>query len=263
MDQFTEYLSTTQFRQSFVVFIITLVLLWLTKKILIKKVAYLDDNKMERKDRSFSGIIFGILQYAIAISAIFLILIINGIDITAQLAGLGILATVIGLALQDSFSDVIQGVTIYNNNFYKVNDIVKYNGTYCIVKYFNARITKFKDVYSRNTYTICNSQIKNIEKVKNHFSYELLFKMCDSFEVLNKCTDEIVEQVSKLDGIIKCENNGCGLINVQGKHFYFSIDAKPFDYLKNNNKIYEIISRTLEKHNIELVSDKYNTANYA
>ena len=257
MDDVIKYLGTSEFLESFIVVAVTIVLLKIIKNVFIKKVAYLEDNELEKKDRSFSGIVFGILQYVIAILAVFIVLIINNVNITAQLAGLGILATIVGLALQDSFNDVVQGMTIYNNNFYKVGDLVKYNCNYCIVKYFNVRVTKFTNIYTHATFTVCNSQIKDIEKVKNGFSKELIFKMSESKSTILECINEIVDKIGKLDGIDKAFCKGCSIFDTQGKHYYICIDAKPINYFKKTIEITDLILDVLEEHNVNLVTERY------
>ena len=257
MEKFINYIQTKEFIESLVVVLISIVLLKITKALLIKKAAYMDDN-FEGEIKSIRGIIFGLLQYGICIVSIFIILTVNNVDISAQLAGLGILATVVGLSLQDSINDVIQGIIIYNNNFYKVNDIVKYNGKYCIVKFFNIRVTKFMDLDSNSTYTVRNSKINEIEKVKNNFATDLTFKFEDKYDVIMKCLNEIVDKINAFDEIENTLAVGCVKIDYYGKHFAIAYNIKPIDYFNNICRINEVILKTIEKYDITLVTEKYN-----
>ena len=143
------YFVSPAFLGSVVIVCITLVLMVVIKKYLIKKVAY--TTKDEQHQNTFIGVIFNLLQYVVILGALVLVLQLHGVNVTSIIAGLGIVATLIGLALQDTMKDVISGINIYNNNFYKVGDMVNYNNELCEVKYFWCRLicnTKRRIIFS-------------------------------------------------------------------------------------------------------------------
>ena len=160
-----EYFSSKAFLMSALIGVITLANFWLIKQFLIKKVAY-STGKDEQHRNTFLGVFFNSLQYVVTIVAFVLIMKFHGIDIGGIFAGLGIMATIVGLALQDSLKDIIAGINIYNHNFYKVGDVVRYNGEECDVKYFSTKVTKFQSILTQSTYTVNNSEITSIEKIK-------------------------------------------------------------------------------------------------
>ena len=160
-----DFITSRGFYGSLIVIVITGLILRVIKQYLIKKVAY--SGKDDQHKNTFVGVIFSVLQYVVILTAIVLIMHFNGINVVSILAGLGIAATIVGLALQDTLKDIISGINIYNNNFYKVGDMVNYNGEACDVTYFSARITKFRSITTNSTYTVCNSSIKSIEKIKD------------------------------------------------------------------------------------------------
>ena len=141
-----KYFNSTAFIGSAVVIIIASILLWLIKQYLVKKVAY--TTKDDQHKNTFIGMIFNVLQYLVIILAIVTVMKLHGVNIGSIMAGLGIVATIIGLALQDTLKDIISGINIYNNNFYKVGDMVRWNDEECDVKYFSARVTKFQSLKS-------------------------------------------------------------------------------------------------------------------
>ena len=157
MEEVINYVISEAFLKTVLIVIVTIALLELIKKYLIKVVAY--TNKDETHKNTLKGVAFNILQYAIIILAIFLILKANGLNVTSIVAGLGIMATIIGLSLQDTLKDIIMGLNIYNNNFYKVGDVIMYHDQYWEIKYFNARVTKLKSLANGSTFTIANSSI--------------------------------------------------------------------------------------------------------
>lgn len=173
-----------------------MILLVVIKKYLIKRVAY-TTKKDEQHQNTFIGVVFNVLQYVVILGCIVIVLKLHGVNITSIIAGLGIVATLIGLALQDTLKDIISGINIYNNNFYKVGDIVNYEDELCEVKYFSARVTKFKSMYSGNSYTVCNSTIDSIEKVKGNMLFSLTFDfetdknaIYEAYDIASKVTEK-------------------------------------------------------------------------
>ena len=210
-----KYFDSSAFIGSAVVIIIASVLLWVIKQYLIKKVAY--TTKGDQHKNTFIGMIFNVMQYLVILVAAFLVLKLHGVNIASILAGLGIVATIIGLALQDTLKDIISGINIYNNNFYKVGDMVRWNDEECDVKYFSARVTKFQSLKTNSTYTVCNSQIRSIEKIKDRhiatylFPYEREKEAVDA--VMQKIADRMKEECKHIkairyDGICAIEPTG-------------------------------------------------------
>ncbi len=195
-----DYLGSSAFLSSLLVIAVASALLYVIKQYLIKKVAY--TNKDEQHKNTFIGMIFNVLQYIVIIAAAMMVMHLHGVNISSILAGLGIVATIVGLALQDTLKDIIAGINIYNNNFYKVGDMVRYNGEECDVKYFSARVTKFQSMATSSTYTVCNSQIRSIEKIKDSKSVSFLFRFADDRalieETLQKAIDRTKEDVKNV-----------------------------------------------------------------
>ena len=217
------YFTSQQFLASVVVVCLTFVLMVVIKKYLIKKVAY--TTKAEQHQNTFIGVIFNVLQYVVILGCVVVVLQLHGVNVTSIIAGLGIVATLIGLALQDTMKDVISGINIYNNNFYKVGDMVNYNGELCEVKYFSARITKFVSMYSGNTFTVCNSTINSIEKVKDINMVFLTFDFEDKMETVYKCFENAIKEAKKEKYIKDIEFYGLGDINNEGLLYIAKIHA--------------------------------------
>lgn len=202
LDSVASYFASSAFLASVVVACLTVILLVVIKKYLIKKVAYTTKN--EQHQNTFIGVVFNLLQYVVVLGCVVIVLKLHGVNITSIVAGLGIIATLIGLALQDTMKDVISGINIYNNNFYKVGDLVIYNGQLCDVKYFSARVTKFTSFSTGNTFTVCNSTINAIEKVKDNTIVKLVFDFEDDKKKIDKCfknAEESIKNEKDLKGV--------------------------------------------------------------
>lgn len=223
LSEVSNYFVSKQFLASVVVICLTIILLGVIKKYLIKKVAY--TTKDEQHQNTFIGVVFNLLQYAVILGCAVIVLQLHGVNVTSIVAGLGIIATLVGLALQDTMKDVISGVNIYNNNFYKVGDMVKYNNELCEVKYFSAKITKFQSMYSGNTFTVCNSMINAIEKVKDNNMILLTFDFEDDPKLVDKCYAKAIEVTKAQDFVKEVDHFGLADITDNGILYITKITA--------------------------------------
>lgn len=223
------YFTTNEFYYSLLVVVVTLVILRVIKQYLIKKVAY--TSKDEQHTNTFIGVIFSVLQYMVVAVAVVIVLRINDVNIVGIFTGLGIVATIIGLALQDTLKDIIAGINIYNNNFYKVGDMVKYNGEECDVKYFSARITKFQSVITNSTYTVCNSQITSIEKIKDVRTRLFSFKFEEDKEKVLGALKAVAEKMKDVPNYKETVMTGIVSISTLGVDYAFVYKCPAHKYL--------------------------------
>ncbi|MBO4927519.1 MAG: mechanosensitive ion channel family protein [Clostridiales bacterium] len=138
------------------VIVISLVI-WIASRRFVRKVI----GKTNKKD-AFAEIILNIIKYLLIACCILVILQVNGVDVTSAIAGLGIASVIVGLALQDALKDIIMGVNIISENFFRVGDVVKigeYAGRVTNLSLKSTRITNGEDGYEVR---ICN---RNIDKV--------------------------------------------------------------------------------------------------
>ena len=56
---------------------------------------------------------------------LFIILQINGVNVSSIIAGVGVVSVIIGLALQDALKDIIMGVNVLVDDYFSLGDIVK------------------------------------------------------------------------------------------------------------------------------------------
>lgn len=252
------YFSSPAFFASVVIICITVILLVVIKKYLIKKVAY--TTKSEQHQNTFIGVIFSLLQYLVVLTCVVLILKLHGVNVTSIVAGLGIVATLIGLALQDTMKDIISGINIYNNNFYKVGDLVMYEGQLCEVKYFSARVTKFTSYTNNNTFTVCNSTINAMEKVKDVTPIKLVFDFEDDKKKIDKCFDAAMEAIKGEQYLKNVEYFGLIDINQEGLvylaniiapgHKVWPIKVKFLNVLYEQFKKYKIAPSFQDEHKV-------------
>lgn len=242
------YFTSQAFLASAVIVCLTAVLLIVIKKYLIKKVAY-TTKKDEQHQNTFIGVVFNLLQYAVILACVVLVLQLHGVNVTSIIAGLGIVATLIGLALQDTMKDIISGINIYNNNFYKVGDIVKYGDDICEVKYFSARVTKFCSMYTGSTFTVCNSNISSIEKIKNRNILMVTFDWDIDKEVIDECFENARAKALEKDFITQIDYFGLMDMTDRGMIYVAGITAG-HQILAARGEMIQQLTAECKKHNI-------------
>lgn len=161
-----------------------------TLSLILEEIITFGANSYEKKKRKTITRLFkNIVKYIILIIAILCILSIYGINVKGMVAGLGITATIIGLALQDTFKDIINGINIMMENYFIVGDIVTYNNFTGEIIEFGLKSTKIKNV-NGEVLIVAN---RNIMEIKNISQKDQIVTMDISVHY-----DEDVEKVEKV-----------------------------------------------------------------
>lgn len=113
------------------------------------------------RTRTLIALARNILRYVVILAAICVVLTIFNVDIATILAGLGIVALIIGFGAESLIADVVTGMFILIDNQYNIGDIIEINGFRGIVTDISVRTTMLTDV-GGNVKIINNSDMKNI-----------------------------------------------------------------------------------------------------
>ena len=112
------------------------------------------------------------VRYAAVLVMVFLILGALGVDTTELLAGLGILALIIGMGVESLVEDVVAGIFIIAEHLFDVGDIVvvdEFRGTVISI---GIRSTQIEDE-GGDILIMRNSSIENLVNMTNHASYAI------------------------------------------------------------------------------------------
>lgn len=146
--------------------VLILLLLLIVMKVITRKIKHKSKNK-----RSYTVIklLENIIKYTAFIIAIFVILKIWGVDVSAALAGVGIVGLVVGLGAQDLIRDFLAGLGIIFDNQYEIDDTVCINGFKGRVTEIGLRTTKIVD-YTGEIKIIRNGNITEVSNFSRTFS---------------------------------------------------------------------------------------------
>ena len=131
---------------------------------MIDKITIHGKDELERKRRiTIIALFKNISKYLLIIFMILSILSLYGINTTSFIAGLGLAGALLGLSLQDTLKDVLNGISIIFDNYFVVGDIVTFDNFTGTVVGFGLKSTKIKK-YTGEILTISN---RNIDKIIN------------------------------------------------------------------------------------------------
>lgn len=92
---------------------------------------------------------------------------VNGVNVSVALRSLGVAGIIVGFALNDLLKDIIMGLSIMIEGYYKVGDSVIYNGRLGKVVSFNVKTTKIFMYSTEETLAVCNRNISEISKASD------------------------------------------------------------------------------------------------
>jgi small conductance mechanosensitive channel len=98
-----------------------------------------------KKAATIYSIVRSFLKWFIILGMIFRILQIWGVDVASIVAGLGIVALIVGLGCKTLVADVVAGIFLVSDEAYQVGDIVYIDGFRGVVQEIGLRSTKILD----------------------------------------------------------------------------------------------------------------------
>ena len=220
----------------------------------VKKVANnknLTDEAGKRK-RTFYTLMLNIIKYVIMILSLMFILQIYGINISALLAGVGLVGVVIGLAVQDALKDIIRGTTLLTDDYYKVGDLVKIGDNTGEVIYMGLKTTKIKDIYTNNVVSIANRNIEKVEELSSSLFINVPMPYETKLKDAEAAMDDLVKEVLKLKNIKEAEYSNVSKLGESSIEYRINAKINNKYKLAVSREVNRCIIEVLAKHKISI-----------
>ena len=175
------------------------VALWIVLGLLFKR--WIAAEHRSGSQKGIGAILWDIVKTLLVIVGIVVLLEINGVDVTSAIAGLGIASAIVGLALQDILKDIIMGIHIAVDGFYKVGDYIYYNGALCQVTDFNLRTTTLRNVTVPGTTVICNRLIESAEQASQFVQLEIPVSYSTPQDRMDEVMKSACRKAMRVEGV--------------------------------------------------------------
>lgn len=236
---------------------ITIIFSWLVYKFIIATfISNIEKSKIRKSDnkrvKTYIKLIKSIVKYTIIIITIFILLQINGVNISSMIAGVGILSIIIGFALQDALKDIVKGFDIVSDSYYQVGDVIKFGDITGKVLSIGIKTTKVEDMYTFNIVSIANRNIEKVEVVSNLINIDIPVSYNMKVKKAEKVINEIVEIISKDKNVDKCEYRGINDISTSFLKYHIKVYCNPMKKVQVRRDALRYIITTLEDNKISI-----------
>ena len=239
------------------------VIIYICIKAIVSSWVRRSKKRFERRSRDFDtirAIIVTTSRVIILIAVVLSILAQYGVDVMAPLAGLGIGAVIIGLALQDAAKDIIGGILILADGKYKVGDTIQLDEeTRGKVVFLSLRTTKIRSftgkvvvIPNRDIETITNLTAASfsLAQVKVKVAYEEDSEKVE--EVLNKIKTKMDHSMPEMLDDGEIEIKGISDLADSGVEWWLTCKCKPMEHFTVQRALMREIKDQFKKSGIKI-----------
>ena len=237
-----------------IVFIVLAYVLWcLVKKFRDRLFARFDaEGEDSVRKKSLATTVCNFIKYVIIVLCGLTVLQMNGINVTSILAGLGIAGAIAGLAWQDMFKDLIQGVRIMTDSFYSAGDYIQYNGEIYQVTEFSLRTTRLKSLANNDTVTLCNRNVSEVRAVSGTQNLIVNLPYEADVALIDGLLTSAAAEIDKLKGVKSCKYLGLRTFEDSSIGYQLSMTTSPRNYYSMRRAANRIIKETINKAGLEV-----------
>jgi len=211
-----------------------------------------DETVYNRTNKSSTETLKDAGVIAIVMVGLLLLLYVNGVDVTAGLAGLGIAGTIIGLAMQDYLKDTIMGIRIVEERFFEVGEVVRLNNITGVVIGFSMRCTKIENLEDHSVYSICNGNIRSIERLSHLLDILIPFPYETTHADAKKTVTKICARIWMLEGIENCYYKGVYQVSASSVDYKLRCFCQPERHPDLRLEIQGIVREVFAGQGIEI-----------
>lgn len=170
-------------------------------------------NPNSSNSSTLSNVLFDVGRFLFIVLVVVFLLQLNGVNVTAMITGLGVISAIVGLALQDLLKDIVMGVHILSDKFYKIGDVIRYENYEGEVISFNIRTTKIKLTQYNEIMTICNRNISEVQILSDMFDLDINLPYNQDPKKIHDIMQTFAVQIGNLEEVTSCLYKGTNSFN--------------------------------------------------
>ena len=219
-----------------------------TKFFLIK----FSGDKKGKKYNTYIKLFKSLTRYVFIITLIFVLLKINGVNITSIVTGVGVAGIIFGFAIQDSLKDIIKGLDIITDSYYHVGDVIKVEGYTGVVLAIGLKTTRLEDIYQNNIVSISNRNIEKVEILSHLICIEVPLPYELKVSEANALMEEVVGNIRKIGKVEKADYAGVNDFADSSIKHLIKINCAPVDRLQTRRNALSCIMKCLEEKGVSI-----------
>ncbi len=211
------------------------------------------------QNKNISNIIYRVLEISLIFIMITLVMGIWGIKVGPLLTGLGIAGLAVGLALQDSLSNVFSGITLILDDAYTQEDYIELeNGQKGVVYDIGYRSTKIRtfndEILVLPNNVLAKMMIKNLSRPTLDYRLTLLFSVAYGSNV-EQVKDVSLNAVKNIPGILDFPEASVCFVEMADFSLNFKLFATiqtPLEKINMTDRILTTLYTVFREENIEI-----------
>jgi len=240
-----------------ILIILVSIVIYLILKCIVNNIFKIKSKRIDKRmSKTVNSLVNNLIKYFIIIVAFIMILEVYGVDTMTLIASLGAFGVVVGLAVQDTFKDLICGICIILEGQYRVGDNVTIRGFRGEVIELGIKSTKIRA--STGEIMIIANHL--IEEVINH-SLEKSVVIIDvpvSYDTdIDKMEKVMNDLFLNLDSKISGLKSNIKLLGLESyddssMSFRVCVDTVPMENYRIGRELRKAIKLELDKNKIEI-----------
>ena len=191
-------------------------------------------------------------KYLFLIIVIFILLKINGVNITSIITGVGVLGIIFGFAVQDALKDIVKGFDILTDSYYQVGDVIRIDKYTGIVKAIGIKTTKLEDIFEKNIVSISNRNIEQVEVLSHMINIDIPLPYDLKLKEAESIIEYILDEIKKIDKVEKVEYRGVNEFSDSNIKYQIKVYCLPIDKVQIRRNSLTCILRCLENKKIQI-----------
>ena len=233
--------------------LIAIILYMVITKLFFKKFDSKDYKLLRgKKSDTYIKLFRSINRYLFIIVLLFVLLKINGVNITAMVTGVGVIGIIFGFAIQDAIKDIIKGFDILADSYFQVGDVIRFDKYTGVVLAIGIKTTRIEDIYEKNIVSISNRNIEKVEVISHMINIDIPLPYELKLKDAEKTIDHIKTEIEKLDKVENVEYRGVNDFAESNIKYQIKVYAKPIDKVQTRRDALTCILRCLEEDNIQI-----------
>ena len=238
---------------SLIAIVATIIIYFVFTNIVINKLEKRYNKKLRsKKTNTYIKLFKSVTRYIFIIVLLFVLLKINGVNITAMATGVGVFGIIFGFAIQDAIKDVIKGIDIITDSYYQVGDIIridKYTGKVLAI---GIKTTKLEDIFEKNIVSISNRNIEKVEVLSHMINIDIPLPYDLSLKDAESTIKYITKEISKIEKVENVEYRGVNDFADSSIKYQIKVYCPPIDKVQTRRDSLTCILKCLEEKGISI-----------